>query len=293
MALIDLHMHTTISDGTNTPEELLSVVKSAGISYFSITDHDAVKGAQIMPDLLSPGDPVFIPGVEFSCKDDLGKYHILGYAFDPASPSIQKIVDKGHENRMTEVRSRLQALKDECSIVFPEDEIEKLLALANPGKPHIGNLLVKYGYAESRGQAITEIINKLKVKSLDLDPAEVITAIRDGGGISVLAHPAFGSGTQRIFGKELEKRVDHLISMGLQGIEAYYSGFSKEIRDEVLSIAESRGLLITCGSDYHGNNKTVRPGELGTDSPDDYMEKVSAFLAAYPIGSTASGSGAK
>lgn len=278
MALIDLHMHTTISDGTDTPEELLSVVKSAGISHFSITDHDAVMGAKIMMDLLSPGDPLFIPGVEFSCKDDLGKYHILGYGFDPSSPSILKVVEKGHENRMTEVRARIKALKDERSIVFPKEEIEKLMALPNPGKPHIGNLMVKYRYAESRKDAITGIINKLSVKSLDLAPDEVIDAIKNAGGVSVLAHPAFGSGTQKIFGKELEKRVDHLISMGLQGIEAYYSGFSKEIRNDVLSIAESRGLLITCGSDYHGNNKTVRPGELGTDSPDDYVEKVSAFL---------------
>lgn len=278
---IDLHMHTTISDGTDTPEELLSVVKSAGITHFSITDHDAVKGAQIMLDLLSPSDPVFIPGVEFSCRDELGKYHILGYGFDPASPSIQEIVKKGHENRMAEVSSRLKALKDERSIVFPDEEVEKLLSLPNPGKPHIGNLLVKYGYAESRGQAITEIINKLNVKSLDLDPQEVITAIRNGGGISVLAHPSFGSGTQKIFGKELEMRVDHLVAMGLQGIEAYYSTFTKEIRDEVLAIAERRNLLITSGSDYHGKNKTVRPGELGTDSPIDYVEKVSAFLKAF------------
>lgn len=281
MALIDLHMHTTISDGTDTPEELLSVVKSAGITHFSITDHDTVKGAQIMLDLLSPSDPVFIPGVEFSCRDELGKYHILGYGFDPSSPSIQMIVNKGHENRMTEVSSRLKALKDERSIVFPDEEVEKLLSLPNPGKPHIGNLLVKYGYAESRGQAITEIINKLNVKSLDLDPQEVITAIRNGGGISVLAHPSFGSGTQKIFGKELEMRVDHLVAMGLQGIEAYYSTFTKEIRDEVLAIAERRNLLITSGSDYHGKNKAVRPGELGTDGPIDYVEKVSAFLKAF------------
>lgn len=277
---IDLHMHTTISDGTDTPEELLSVVKSAGITHFSITDHDAVAGAKIMMDLLSPGDPLFIPGVEFSCKDDLGKYHILGYGFDPSSPSILKVVEKGHENRMTEVRARIKALKDERSIVFPKEEIEKLMALPNPGKPHIGNLMVKYGYAESRKDAITGIINKLSVKSLDLAPDEVIDAIKNAGGVSVLAHPAFGSGTQKIFGKELESRIDHLTDMGLRGIEAYYSTFTKEIRDEVLLIAEKRSLLITCGSDYHGNNKTVRPGEIGTDSPDDYVQMISAFLKA-------------
>ena len=293
MALIDLHMHTTISDRTDTPEELLSVVKSAGITCFSITDHDAVMGAQQMMDLLSPSDPVFIPGVEFSCKDELGKYHILGYGFDPSSPSIREIVNKGHENRMAEVSSRLKALKEERSIAFPAEEIERLMALPNPGKPHIGNLMVKYGYAQSRSQAITEIINKLHVKSLDLSPDEVITSIRNSGGISVLAHPVFGSGTQKIFGKELEARVDHLAEMGLQGIEAYYSGFTREIREEVLAIAEKRGLLITCGSDYHGKNKTVRPGEIGTDSPDDYLEKTGAFLKAYPTGSIEAESAAK
>ena len=275
---LDLHMHTTISDGTDTPKELLHVVKKAGITCFSITDHDAIEGAALMQDLLSPGDPMFIPGVEFSAKDELGKYHILGYGFAPSSPAMQKLVEKGHDNRMTELRSRLAALKEECSIVFPEEELEKLLSLPNPGKPHIGNLMVKYGYAPDRNHAIREIINKLHVQSLDLLPDEVIDTISRAGGIPVLAHPVFGSGTQKIFGEDLKKRIDHLCEMGLKGIEAYYSGFTKEIRDEVLSLADKKGLLITCGSDYHGNNKTVLPGEIGPDSPEDFLEKAAAFI---------------
>ena len=86
---IDLHIHTTISDGTDTPEELLPLVKEAGLDVFSVTDHDSVKASRIIPPLLKDGDPAFISGVEFSCKDEEGKYHILGYAYDPEAPSIR------------------------------------------------------------------------------------------------------------------------------------------------------------------------------------------------------------
>ena len=85
---IDLHMHTTVSDGTDSPEGILDKVRSAGLALFSVTDHDAVKGYRIIQALLTPDDPAFLTGVEFSCKDEEGKYHILGYGFDPEAEPI-------------------------------------------------------------------------------------------------------------------------------------------------------------------------------------------------------------
>ena len=151
---IDFHMHTVISDGTDTPEEILSGVKKAGIGLFSVTDHDAIKSSEIIPKHLWGETVRFVPGVEFSCKDEEGKYHILGYGYDPASPAIRTVVAYGHRLRMKKVTARLDFLKTKFGFVFPEEELSRLLALDNPGKPHIGNLMVKYGYAETKEEAI-------------------------------------------------------------------------------------------------------------------------------------------
>ena len=93
-------MHTTVSDGTDDPAEIVSRVRDAGIQLFSVTDHDALKACGIVAETLVPGDPLFVPGVEFSCRDEEGKYHILGYDYDPGSESIRKVVKKGHANRV-------------------------------------------------------------------------------------------------------------------------------------------------------------------------------------------------
>ena len=261
---IDLHMHTTMSDGTDTPEEIIGKVRDAGIKIFSVTDHDAINGCTIIIGALRDGDPVFIPGAEFNSRDEGGRYHILGYGFDPEAPSINGIVEAAHELRMKKVHARLDFLRKELGFDLPEDEIAKLLELNNPGKPHIANLLVRYGYAENKEQGI-EYIDRKHFKSEYLHPKDVITAIRDAGGIPVLAHPPYGSGNEIIVKEELSERVERLIGYGIEGLEGYYSGFTNVLRDEVLSLADRHDLLVTAGSDYHGSNKLVVLGDTGLD----------------------------
>ena len=110
-----------------------------------MTDHDAIKAAGIIPGILSDGDPAFLPGVELSCRDGEGKYHILGYGYDPAAEPINTVVSDGHRRRIDKVKYRLDALRKEYGFTFPDKELEKLFSLYNPGKPHIGNLMVKLG----------------------------------------------------------------------------------------------------------------------------------------------------
>ena len=261
---IDLHMHTTMSDGTDTPEEIIGKVRDAGIKIFSVTDHDAINGCTMIMGALRDGDPVFIPGAEFNSRDEGGRYHILGYGFDPEAPSINGIVEAAHELRMKKVHARLDFLRKELGFDLPEDEIAKLLELNNPGKPHIANLLVRYGYAENKEQGI-EYIDRKHFKSEYLHPKDVITAIRDAGGIPVLAHPPYGSGNEIIVKEELSERVERLIGYGIEGLEGYYSGFTRVLRDEVLSLADRHDLFVTAGSDYHGSNKLVVLGDTGLD----------------------------
>ena len=278
---IDLHMHTNVSDGTDTPREILENVRAAGIGVFSVTDHDAVKAAFSIRPLLGDGDPCFIPGVEFSCRDEEGKYHILGYGFDPDGEAIGSVVDLGHSYRMKKVRARLDYPESQFGFTFPEDELKRLLSLDNPGKPHIGILMVKYGYAETKEQAINEYINRVHFKSEYVRPEQAIEGILGSGGVPVLAHPFYGSGDELIVGEDMERRLRRLVCFGLRGIEAFYSGFSAKLRSTAVELAKRFGLYITAGSDYHGKNKLVRLGDTGLSEASEYPEELRRFLELF------------
>ena len=274
----DLHMHTTVSDGTDAPESVIGKAANAGITVFSVTDHDSIKAAEIIRGALREGDPAFVPGVEFSCRDEEGKYHILGYGYDPESGGIREVVAKGHSLRMKKVAARLDFIKTEFGFVFPEEETARLLSLDNPGKPHIANLMVKYGYAETKESAIKDFIDKKRFKSEYVRPEEAVAGILASGGVPVLAHPFYGSGDELILGKDIEERIVKLKGFGLLGIEAFYSGFSAKLRRDALALAEKHDLFVTAGSDYHGTNKLVRLGDTGLDPEEELPRRLKDFL---------------
>ncbi|MBR3991273.1 MAG: PHP domain-containing protein [Clostridia bacterium] len=278
---IDLHMHTSVSDGTDSPEEILRLVREAEIDVFSVTDHDAVKAGRIIRGILGEGDPLFIPGAEFSCRDEEGKYHILGYGFDPEDPAIVGVVSRGHGFRMKKVLARLDFIRREFGFTFPPEEIDDLMSEDNPGKPHIGNLMVKYGYAESKEEAIRKYINGIRFKNEYVRPEEAIRGILDAGGVPVLAHPFYGDGDDLILGGDMEDRVRRLKGLGLCGVEAFYSGFTAKLRRDMLDMAERYDLLVTAGSDYHGSNKLVTLGDTGLDEEDEYPDGLRRFLELF------------
>ena len=257
MERIDLHMHSTVSDGTDTPAELLRHVREAGITLFALTDHDAVRGCTMIRELRAEDDPKLVTGVEFSCRDEEGKYHILGYRFDPDSAPVREVVDLGHRYRMEKTEARIAFLRDRFGFTFTAEDTENLLALDNPGKPHIANLMVQYGYAPTKEAAIREYLNQAHFPDKYVRPEEAIRGILGAGGIPVLAHPISGSGDELIMGPELEQRIRRLAGYGLQGLEAFYSGYApKQIR-QILDLAEKYSLYVTAGSDYHGANKSI------------------------------------
>ena len=280
MKNIDLHMHSTVSDGTDTPLELLRHVREAGIKLFALTDHDAIKGCATIRSSLAEGDPMLLTGVEFSCKDELGKYHILGYHYDPESGPINDVVNLGHRYRMRKVTARLDFIRERFGFAFPEEEIEALLALDNPGKPHIGNMMVRYGYAPSKEVAIKEYINQARIRSNYVRPEEAIHGILGSGGIPVLAHPAYGSGEEVVVGPDMDQRLRRLIDFGLQGVEGFYSTFSPKLIGETLDFAQKYDLYVTAGSDYHGTNKLIALGDTNLDKAKELPEGMRRFLKA-------------
>ncbi|MBP5551754.1 MAG: PHP domain-containing protein [Spirochaetales bacterium] len=275
---IDLHMHSLVSDGTDSPAELLGKVREAGLEVFSLTDHDAIKGCMAIEGLLRDGDPLFIPGAEFSCRDELGKYHILGYGYNGKTGAMPQFIESSHNVRMEKLAARLDYMKSELGIEFPEQALEELFSMDNPGKPHIANLMVRYGFAESKEQAFHEILNRLPVLVSYIRPEQAIEAILAGGGIPVLAHPSYGDGDQLFVGEEMEKRIRRLMKFGLMGLEAFYSGFTPQLRNEILGFADRFDLYVTAGSDYHGKNKMIVLGDTGLEESETRTARLESFL---------------
>ena len=268
---IDLHMHSTVSDGTDTPEEILERVKDAGITFFSLTDHDAIKGCLVLRQILTKGDPQFVTGVEFSCRDGEGRYHILGYGYDPEAAPIQGLVKRGHGMRMDKVRTRLELLESIYGFSFPGEEIQ--------------SLMVKYGYAKTKDEAMKEYLNKLKVHLGYLSPKEAIAAILASGGIPVLAHPIYGNGDQLILNEDMDRRLRRLTDFGLRGVEAFYSGFTGLMIRQMLRFADQYDLLVTAGSDYHGKNKLIELGDTGIEPGTELPVRMCRFLEEVHISS--------
>ena len=272
-------MHSTVSDGTDTPSELLERIREAKIELFALTDHDAIKGCAVIRDLLRPGDPLFINGVEFSCRDEKGKYHILGYNYNPDSAPIHDVVELGHRYREKKLMARLEFIRERFGFSFSEADIQNLQALENPGKPHIGNLMVRYGYAPSKDVAIREYLNQARFPNEYVRPEQAIQGILKSGGIPVLAHPAYGSGDELIVDDQMDRRLKRLSEFGLQGVEAFYSSFTKKLGREMLSFAEKYNLYVTAGSDYHGKNKMIALGETNLDKVESIPDGMKRFLS--------------
>lgn len=271
-------MHSSVSDGTDAPKEILEKVRNAGIGIFALTDHDDIMGCMMIENMLGADDPVFIPGVEFSCRDEDGKYHILGYGYDSATRPILDVLDEGHLYRMDKLNKRLDFIASEFGFTFPDKEVDKLHALSSPGKPHIANLMVKYGYAADKKDAIDNYLNKKSFSGDYVRPEDAIKGILGSGGIPVLAHPAYGSGDQLILGAEMDARLKKLIGFGLQGMETFYSGFTPKIEEEMIGFAEKYDLYMTAGSDYHGKNKLIPLGDTNLSEDRKWPEGLARFI---------------
>ncbi len=275
---IDLHMHSSCSDGTDSPRQLAEKVKAAGISVFSVTDHDTADGIEELSAGPLPEGLTLIPGIEFSCRLTEGKCHILGYGCDVRAPAFRAALEEGAALRREKLRRRLAFLQGR-GIHFPEEEIEALWEMPSVGKPHLGNLMVKYGYAESKDEAITGTINLCPDSRDRIEAKTAIRAVLAAGGIPVWAHPMGETGDEPLGRETFEKRLAELISYGLRGMECYYSGYSLAGCRSLARTAGKNGLLVSGGSDYHGGNKKVAPGTLNADGAAVPAE----WLTVYPL----------
>ena len=283
--LIDLHAHSTASDGTDSPAELIGAASAAGLDVVAITDHDNTAGWE--PALAArPEHLTIIRGAEFSTLASTASWpvsvHLLGYLFDPAHPAIvteqTRLREERRQRGMAIVRKMIAA-----GIPITEEQVMAIAAGAPVGRPHIGQALVAAGVVTSVDQAFAEHLagrGPYYVPKADTDLPTAIAMIAAAGGVSVIAHPR-GRGEYRALTFDYLKE---LTGYGLGGLEVDHPDHSPAERAELRSYATRLGLLTTGSSDYHGSNKILRLGQETTDPQvlTDLVEKTSGATA--PVG---------
>ena len=264
---VDLHMHSSCSDGSDPVPELLDKLRKAGIRLFSLTDHDTIGGIREMQRLV-PEDMTFIPGIEFSCTTGAFKCHILGYGCNSENPQFLETVREASALRYDKLTNRLEYLKEHFRVRFNERELDWLYRQSSPGRPHLAELLMRRGLVSSIAEGFETYLNQMP--SPRIDAGKAVRAILAAGGIPVWAHPFGESPAERISAKEMWERAEALIELGIQGLECWYSQFTEAMIRTLLRTAQERNLLVSGGSDYHGTRKPNALGSLGAGvSPAD------------------------
>ncbi len=254
MKLCDLHTHTTASDGSDSPEELIRLSRETGLSAVSITDHDTTAGLARGAEAAGELGVEFIPGIELSVAFPQGNMHLLGYFIDENSPALKEVLIRVQSAR-AERNPRILDRLNELGLPISMEELEEMAQGGQIGRPHIARIMVEKGFVKSVGQAFDKYLKKggpaYAPKSI-LGPADAINTVRKSGGIPVLAHP-FSLMTRD--GRELEDIILDLKSQGLMGMECWYSEHDEHFTALCLDICRRNRLVATGGSDYHGKAK--------------------------------------
>ena len=262
---IDLHIHTTASDGSDTPPELARKVAAAGLTLFSVTDHDTIDGALEMERFV-PAGVRYLRGVEFSCTDPAGKCHILGYNYDPDHPAFQAALREGRQLRLDKMQLRVEQLRRDFGLELTKAEADWLWSRKSPGKPHLGRIILDRGLADTIDGAIRGFIRDVPGRDR-IEAKTAVEAITASGGFPVWAHPLGGEGEKRLSSEQFEGLLSALTQYGIRGLECHYARYSAPEAALLNARAKALGLVPTGGSDYHGSNKRgIELGVLGTDT---------------------------
>lgn len=268
--MIDLHMHSTYSDGTESVETLIDNVIEEGITYFSLTDHDTAKGCRKilksdeLKQKIHDAGITFVSGIEFSCTYLSRKVHILAYDIDPNSKEIRYFEEQLKLLMKEKDIYRFKALED-MGYVLSEKSHEFLNSRINVRTPDVANCLVKDGYFDDLEKAVVYLKTIKYPRDYLLDAIEVIEKMSKTGAKLVWAHSIYGLNQSHITFERVEEFIIEFKKYGLCGLECYYSLYNREEIDVLRKIAKKHGLFITCGSDYHGKNKQVKLLQQSTD----------------------------
>ncbi|WP_413103156.1 PHP domain-containing protein [Streptomyces sp. Inha503] len=277
---IDLHTHSTASDGTDTPAELVRNAAAQGLDVVALTDHDTVGGYEEATKAL-PSGLTLVTGAELSCRLNGVSLHMLAYLFDPAEPELARERELVRDDRVPRARAMVAKLR-ELDVPITWERVAEIAGDGAVGRPHIATALVELGVVESVSDAFTQDWladgGRAHVEKHELDPFEAIRLIKGAGGVAVFAHPLAVKRGQCV----PESAIGELAAAGLDGIEVDHMDHAEDTRARLRGLAAELGVLTTGSSDYHGSRKTCRLGEYTTD-PEIYGEIVRRATGAFPV----------
>jgi predicted metal-dependent phosphoesterase TrpH len=252
---VDLHSHTTASDGSLTPTELVREAARRGLRVLAITDHDSTDGLAAALEEAARHPPLLIvPGIEINCDVEGAEVHILGYYVEYQAPWFQDFCRSQREERRVRVHGMVARLA-EMGMPLDPDEVFALVREGSAGRPHVARAMVKRGYAPSVRAAFDRYLAAGKpgyVPRRKLAPEDAVRLIRKAAGVPVFAHPGLS---------DRDAMIPPLIAAGLMGLECYYREHSAVQTAGYLELCREHGLVATGGSDFHG--PAIRAGTLG------------------------------
>ncbi|MFD6467198.1 PHP domain-containing protein [Streptomyces goshikiensis] len=280
---IDLHAHSTASDGTDSPAELVRNAAAAGLDVVALTDHDTVGGyAEAIAALHEiPAGLTLVTGAELSCRLDGIGLHMLAYLFDPDEPELARERELVRDDRVPRARAMVAKLR-ELGVDITWEHVARIAGDGSVGRPHIATALVELGVVRSVSDAFTPAWladgGRAYAEKHELDPFDAIRLVKAAGGVTVFAHPAAVKRGRCV----PEAALGALAAAGLDGIEVDHMDHDTDTRARLRGLAGDLGLLTTGSSDYHGSRKTCRLGEHTTD-PEIYGEITRRATGAFPV----------
>ncbi len=266
---VDLHVHSTISDGTQTPEEIVAAATQQGLHAISITDHDHV-GAVALAQRAAGDGLLVLPGVEVSTELRATEVHILGYMIDVQNAALLAKLAEVRDSREWRAREMVKRLNG-LGVDVSYEQVAQTAGAGSVGRPHLARLLHDRGFVVSQQDAFRRYLRKggpAYVPRHKLAPVEALALIRQAGGAAVLAHPGLCRD---------DAVVREAIETGIDGVEAYHTDHTDVETDRYLHMAAEYGLLVTGGTDSHGPEGPI-PVEIGSvDVPD----RAAAALVAW------------
>ena len=243
---VDLHTHTTASDGALTPRALVELAWRHGVRVLAVTDHDSTEGlAEAQATAAACSGLTIVPGLEINCDVEGGEIHVLGYGVAYEASWFQEFLRAQRAERVARVH-RIATRLAELGMPIEPAEVFAIVKEGSPGRPHVAQVMVARGYVKSLREAFDRYLHTggpAHVPRARLTPVEAVGVIRRARGVPVIAHPGVG-------GKD--KMIPELIAAGLMGIECYYAEHSAAQRADYLELCRRHDLVATGGSDFHG-----------------------------------------
>jgi predicted metal-dependent phosphoesterase TrpH len=245
-SLVDLHAHSTASDGLLAPARLVALAAERGLRILALTDHDTVAGLAEAAAVARARGPRLVPGVELSTQVEAGEVHILGYFINPGAPDLLGALARFQDARA----GRAATMVERLAAVGAPIALARVVALAGGGslgRPHVARALVEAGHAASVGDAFERYLVRGRpgyVERYRLTPADAVRLVRAAGGVPVLAHPHSAA--------DLDALLPELVAAGLGGLECHYGDYDDRRKEELLALAARHDLVATGGTDFHG-----------------------------------------